>query len=131
MLLGADTNIIIRLIIDDDAAQIDRILALLTEHELFVPLTVMLEAEWVLRSRYSFSRQDIAIAFSALCKLESIIVEEVDTLNWAIDRYAKSGDFGDLVHLVACGDCEGFATFDEGLRRSAGAESPIAVLSIP
>ena len=131
MLLGADTNIVVRLIVEDDTAQVDRILALLSHHELFVPLTVMLEAEWVLRSRYRLSRMEIATAFAALCRLESIWVEEAGKLTWAIDQYRLSGDFGDFVHILSCDDCEGFATFDAALQRAASTDWPVSVMDVP
>jgi predicted nucleic-acid-binding protein len=131
LLLGADTNIIVRLIVEDDDAQVHRILAVLDVHELFVPLTVLLETEWVLRSRYGWNRQEIANAFEALCKLTGIQVESSDNLGWAIEKYRTAGDFGDFVHIVSCTDCDGFATFDLALLKLAQNESPVAIKAVP
>lgn len=131
MLLGVDTNIIVRLIVEDDGAQMHRILAVLNEHELFVPLTVLLETEWVLRSRYRLKRQEISNAFEALCKLTGIQVEAADNLGWAIEKYRKAGDFGDFVHIVSCADCDGFATFDLALLKLAQNESPVTIKAMP
>ncbi|MFN3820472.1 type II toxin-antitoxin system VapC family toxin [Blastomonas sp.] len=131
MLLGADTNIIIRLVVEDDAEQLDRIGELLSEHELFVPLTVLLETEWVLRSRFQWSRADIATTFAALIMLEGIFVEQASEIGWAIDRYAAAGEFADFVHVVASRECQGFATFDARLKRLAGSDSPVEVMDLP
>lgn len=131
MLLGADTNLIIRLIVEDDAEQLDRIGTLLTEHDLFVPLTVLLEAEWVLRSRFQWSRVDIATTLAALIKLEGIYAERSSQLGWAIEKYEVAGDFADFVHVVASCECEGFATFDARLKKLAGSDSPVKVMDLP
>lgn len=131
MLLGADTNVIIRLIVEDDAEQLARIGALLSEHELFVPLTVLLETEWVLRSRFQWCRTDIAATFAALVLLEGIHVERATEIGWAIDRYAAAGEFADFVHVVASRECQGFATFDARLKKRAGTGSPVEVMDLP
>ena len=60
-----DTNVLMRWLVDDDAAQNARVQKLFdsirADHgTLFVPSTVMLELEWVLRSRYRFDKMRIA-----------------------------------------------------------------------
>ena len=49
-----DTNVLVRALVRDDTTQSARAEALLSEHRIFIPVTVMLELEWVLRSRYAF-----------------------------------------------------------------------------
>jgi predicted nucleic-acid-binding protein len=66
-----DTNVLVRYIVLDDAAQlaaarrlISRILA--EGSTLFVPVTVVLELEWVLRSSYGFDKDADTSTFDCL-----------------------------------------------------------------
>ncbi len=66
-----DTNVLVRYIVQDDAAQlavaarfINRCLA--EGATLFVPVTVVLELEWVLRCGFEFSKDDVLMALSSL-----------------------------------------------------------------
>jgi len=66
-----DTNVIVRWLVKDDAAQTARVQTLLDarlreQQTLFVPVTVLLETEWVLRSRYRFDKASITAALDAL-----------------------------------------------------------------
>ena len=55
-----DTNVLVRALVQDDPAQSQRALALLKDHPAYVPVTVVLELEWVLRSRYAYPQAVIA-----------------------------------------------------------------------
>jgi predicted nucleic-acid-binding protein len=61
-MLGIDTNVVIRLIISDDAEQTRRARKLVDQalgrdEPVLVSPLVLLESEWVLRSRYGFNRE--------------------------------------------------------------------------
>ena len=58
MLTAIDTNIVIRLIVEDDPQQLKIVEALLKSHQLAIPHTVLLETEWVLRSLQMVRRAD-------------------------------------------------------------------------
>ena len=47
-----DTNVVVRYLTGDDPAQAARARAAVDAGPVFVPVTVLLESEWVLRSRY-------------------------------------------------------------------------------
>ena len=72
MLTGSvDTNVLVRLVAQDDEAQaqaMDRLLAKYARNGdlLFVPITVVLELEWVLRSRLGQSKAQFIEVLSAL-----------------------------------------------------------------
>ena len=55
-----DTNVLERALVNDNAAQSARAVALLTAHDIYIPVTVVLELEWVLRSRYAFAPKVVA-----------------------------------------------------------------------
>jgi predicted nucleic-acid-binding protein len=65
-----DTNVLVRIITNDDRAQAARAAAFLREQEqVFIPKTVMLELEWVLRSAYRIERRAIAAALRAVLEV--------------------------------------------------------------
>lgn len=57
-----DTNVLVRALVQDDAAQARRAQACVGAQPVFIPVTVILELEWVLRSRYGYSPKVIADA---------------------------------------------------------------------
>jgi predicted nucleic-acid-binding protein len=87
---------------------------------IFVPLTVVLECEWVLRSLYGFSRSAVVAALEAFCGAPGVAVGEAAAVKRAF-RLAKQGlDFADALHLAQATECEAFVTFDRRLARKAG-----------
>lgn len=123
---AVDTNIVARALTQDDPVQspiADRVLAA----GAFIPLTVLLETGWLLRSRYGLSRAAIVDMLSTLCELPSVTVDEEDGVRWALAKYAASGDIADLIHLVSARQSSAFVTFDAGVARAAGSDSPIPI----
>jgi predicted nucleic-acid-binding protein len=130
LLLAVDTNIVVRLIVGDDPAQLAAARALLDEHQFFVPLTVLLETEWVLRSRYLYSRGSVVQALKGFSLLEGVALQHGKLSEWAIERHGEGADFADVVHLVASGEAEALATFDDGVAKGAGAKPPLPILTL-
>jgi predicted nucleic-acid-binding protein len=127
-MIAVDTNIIVRLIVADDEAQVARALALAERENFFVGLTVLIETDWVLRSRYGFDRGRVTNALLALADLVSITFESEADVRWAIERYALGGEFADFIHLAAARPIGRFASFEDKLARRAGDDTPAAVL---
>ena len=75
-----DTNVLVRAIVNDDTAQSTGAVALLTENDIFIPVTVMLELEWVLRFRYAFAPKVIAQAIAKITALGNVVVGEQDAV---------------------------------------------------
>ena len=72
-----DTNILVRALVRDDAAQTAKAEALLSSGaELFVPVTVILELEWVLRSRYALAPKAVAQAIEGVAALPNVVMGE-------------------------------------------------------
>ncbi len=71
---GVDTNIIVRLLTHDDPVQSAKADALFKKDHLFIPDTVLLETEWVLRYAYGFLQQLFMRHFSsyAVCRTSSL-----------------------------------------------------------
>ena len=72
-MIGLDTNVLVRFLVRDDEIQFDRACKLIrreaqTGEPARVSLLVLLETEWVLRSRYKLTKSEILDAFSALLR---------------------------------------------------------------
>jgi len=119
-----DTNVIVRLLVGDDAAQSQRAQALFAaERTLFLTTAVLLETEWVLRYAYEFSPAAIVAALRKLCGLPNVQLESDRVIAQALAWREAGFDFADAIHLataVATPDAEKFVTFDAKLIKKAG-----------
>ncbi len=71
-----DTNIVIRYLTGDDPDQTMKARAVVEAGQLFVSTTVLLECEWVLRSVYNFSRQEVIAALQAFLGLPGVTIQQ-------------------------------------------------------
>jgi predicted nucleic-acid-binding protein len=125
-----DTNVLVRWLTNDDAKQsraAERLFAQAVANggeRLFVPVTVMLELEWVLRSRYQFGRVDVSSALDGLLSAMELEVDNEPAVEQALWRYKQGGapDFADCLHtaLVSQADRGPMWTFDERAARLDG-----------
>ena len=118
-MIAIDTNIVVRLIVADDDEQVAKARRLLSRNTVWIPATVALETEWVLRSVYKLEPERIAPALTAVLGLENVEVENATLLAAALTAYAKGMDFADAMHLAHANRSSEFATFDIDLRRTA------------
>lgn len=114
-----DTNVLARALVRDDAAQAARAQALLSEHEVFIPVTVILELEWVLRSRYAFTPVVIAQAIEKIASLGNVVVGEREAVLAATARAIQGWDFADALHHALSEGCDDFTTLDADLVKRA------------
>lgn len=133
-MLAVDTNVVIRFLVDDDAAQHKRAVALFRKHRIWLSRTVLLESEWVLRSIFDFHASEIAHAFNGLIGLPNVVCDERLALSQAIEALAQGMDFADALHLqcashAACD--EGFATFDARFIKRASRQWPDVKMRLP
>jgi len=125
-----DTNVLVRLIVRDDETQSLAAVNLLAQHvkksnSFFVAVTVMLELEWVLRSRYKFIKPDVVLALSSLSMTFELMFESEDALEQALASYEDGdADFADCLHLALSSKAEAlpFWTFDAVASREVGAK---------
>jgi predicted nucleic-acid-binding protein len=114
-----DTNVVVRFLTNDDAGQAERARRLVTDNDVFVSQTVLLEVEWVLRAGYSLPRHDVLDALDAFAALPQVRLDQPKRVAKALE-WAKTGmDFADALHLAAAEGCESFATFDRDLLKRA------------
>jgi len=96
-MLGVDTNVLIRYLIRDDQPQYERARRLVDREvrkgePLLVSLLVLLESEWVLRSRYELPKSEIVAAFSALLDTADLAFEDepsIEHCNIFVERLIR------------------------------------------
>jgi predicted nucleic acid-binding protein len=122
-----DTNVVVRLIVGDDARQARAAERLVASEPCTVAPSVLMECECVLRARYRLDAAVIAASFRDLIGLQHI--EALDPLltQHALRGYEAGLDFADALHAAQRRDGERFATFDRQLARRAPKAGVLAV----
>lgn len=119
-MLGVDTNVLVRFLVRDDEAQFEKARKLIKREVaagrgLLVNQLVLLETEWVLRSRYSLPKQLIIQAISGLLDASDVQFEDEAAVEEALFIWKESAaDFADC--LIGAKNrrlgCRATATFD-------------------
>jgi predicted nucleic-acid-binding protein len=127
-MLGVDTNVLVRYLTRDDKSQYERARRLINRElakgePVLVSLLVLLETEWVLRSRYDLAKEDIVTAFSALLDTADLALEDEPSIENAVYSWKDSAaDFADC--LIEARNrrlgCRATATFDGGALKVPG-----------
>lgn len=126
-MIGIDTNVLVRYVAQDDAAQspkATRLIESLTPAAPgYVSLVAILELVWVLTGCYSCERRNVAEVLETLLRTKELVVAEADVV-WRAVRLFKSSqaDFADCVieRLGNAKGCAYTATFDRGAARDCG-----------
>ena len=120
-MLAIDTNILVRFLTWDHPAQAARATAIIESQDVFIPTTVWLETEWVLRNAFGFGRGAVADRFVAIAGLPRVKLEEPEKLTKALAWMQQGMDFADALHLAASEGCEAMLTFDKHFSKIAAA----------
>jgi len=127
-MLGVDTNVLIRLLVADDAAQTRKARLLVEKcvamHEaVLVSLPVIVEVEWVLRSRYELTKVEIVSTFRAMLSAAEFAFEHESAIEEAL-HFWQDAPTGFVDCLIAAHNrrlgCSGTATFDSKALRVPG-----------
>lgn len=114
-----DTNVVIRLLVGDEARQARAAEQLVATEPCSVSMSVLMECEWVLRACYALQSADIEACLRDLLTLENISPADSVLAQRVLDAYATGLDFADALHAAQCPDGERFVTFDKLLVRGA------------
>ena len=114
-----DTNVVVRLIVGDHAAQARAAENLVASEPCTIAPSVLMECEWVLRASYGLDAQVIAAAFRDLLLLENIDALDPVPTQQALGGYQAGLDFADALHAAQRRAGETFSTFDKSLVRRA------------
>ncbi len=124
-----DTNVLVRYIAQDDAAQFATAVRLIGRcvaegRTLFVPVTVILEVEWVLRSSFGHSKADVMDVLASLFSTADLTFDSERALEVALQLYRQgSADFADCLHVALAAQAGELPlwTFDKRAARIDGA----------
>jgi predicted nucleic-acid-binding protein len=128
--LAVDTNLVVRLVTNDDEAQATRAKAVFAANDVFVPKTVLLEAEWVLRFTYELDRPAILRGLRGVLGMANVTGEDGANVARALDWYEAGLDLADALHISASSDFKRFATFDARLVKRAKGLVSIEVVAV-
>lgn len=119
-MLGVDTNVLVRFLVRDDEAQFEKARKLIKREvaagrSVFISHLVILETEWVLRSRYSLPKNLIIEVISGLLDATDVQFEDEPAVEEALFIWKDAtADFADC--LIGAKNrrlgCSATATFD-------------------
>jgi predicted nucleic-acid-binding protein len=118
-MIGIDTNVLARFYCDDpdDPEAIrQRPIAkriMLESAALFVPLTVVLEFEWVMRAFYETEPAAFCEAIAHLIGMPHVVVERWEAVIDAIEMHRRRLDFADALHWTCSAHCREFVSCDD------------------
>ena len=127
-MLGIDTNVLVRYLVRDDQLQYEKARRLINREvskgePVMVSLLVLLETEWVLRSRYGLAKTEILVGVSALLDTADLVFEDEPSIEHAVHSWKDSpADFADCLieaRNLKLG-CAATATFDGKALKLAG-----------
>ena len=116
---AVDTNVLVRLLTNDDPAQARIAADELQSGPVFVPSTVVVEAEWVLRFAYKFDRAQVGAALLGVVNLAGAVVGDEPAVRTALRWHAEGMDLADALHLALSSASAEFITFDQAMSKSA------------
>jgi predicted nucleic-acid-binding protein len=126
-MIGLDTNVLVRYIMQDDPKQSDMATKLIESLEAdspgFVTLVSVIELYWVLTSCYNLTAEQVKQALMALLQAKQIVVDRADQVLRALRTFGNGkADFADCLieRIAASAGCTRTMTFDVGAVKHAG-----------
>ncbi|WHZ12931.1 MAG: hypothetical protein OJF60_003372 [Burkholderiaceae bacterium] len=124
-MIGLDTNVLVRYIMQDDPGQsvlASRLIESLTVEEPgFFPLVAVTELTWVLSSSFELARAQVVSALEVLLQTKEIQVERAEVVWRALRVYRdSSADLADCLieRSAAAAGCSRTMTFDRGAAKN-------------
>ncbi len=126
-MIGLDSNVLVRLFVQDEpgqAARADLVLGSLSPDQPgWIGIAVLVETIWVLTSRYRITRDEVLSVVTNLLSRKELILEQAQIVHQAVTMY-RTGKAGFADCLIACSakavGCHLTYTFDEDAVKSAG-----------
>lgn len=126
-MIGLDTNVVVRYLTHDDAAQtaaaVRVIDALSQDSPGFLSLIVIAELVWVLEVSYRFKKNEVEHVLDTLLRSKELVVEQAEIVWQALRKFGGSrADFVDCL-IERCGhaaECRYTVTFDQNAASAAG-----------
>lgn len=124
-MIGLDTNVLVRYIMQDDVQQsklaTKLVESLTVEAPGFVPVVAVIELVWVLSSSYNLDRAKTVTMLEILLQTKEVVVEGAEVVWQAVRIYrASSADFADCLieRSATAAGCVRTMTFDHGAAKN-------------
>ncbi|MEO7854762.1 MAG: type II toxin-antitoxin system VapC family toxin [Rubrivivax sp.] len=125
-MIGLDTNVLVRYVMQDDPRQSPRatrlVEALSADEPGFVPVVAVVELVWVLSGSYALARTQVATVLDTLLRSKELLVDRAELVTQALHRYSADGaDFADALieRIAAAAGCSATLSFDAGAVKAA------------
>ncbi|WP_298855362.1 type II toxin-antitoxin system VapC family toxin [uncultured Paracoccus sp.] len=118
-MIAIDTNIVVRYLTGDHPEQSNRAREIVDGQPVLVPVTVVLETEWVLRSAYGYNPADVVRALRAFGGLPEVTIQDAAILSAAFNLTEHGMDFADALHLGLSEEQDALLTFDRRFVKAA------------
>lgn len=128
---AVDTNVLIRILAADHAEQTAAAQRILAAGPVWVSKTVLLEADWVLRSTYKADQASVRDLFVGLLGLDNVHAEDETAVSAALKLVDQGLEFADALHLCSRPPGANFVSFDRALVRRANRAGVAGVSEIP
>lgn len=126
-MIGLDTNVLVRYIMQDDPKQspkANRLIESLSADEPgFVTVVSIVELYWVLTSCYALTSQQVKEALDVMLRSKEIVVDQAEQVMRALRVFdTGSADFADCLieRIAAAAGCTQTMTFDQAAAKHAG-----------
>lgn len=126
-MIGLDTNVLVRYIMQDDPKQSPKATALIEsldgDNPGYITMVSVVELYWVLSSCYDLTGAQVAQALEAILRTKQFLVERADQVMRALRVFGEGkADFAHcLIERSASGaGCTQTMTFDVGASKHAG-----------
>ena len=126
-MIGLDTNVLVRYIMQDDAKQAafaNKLIEGLTEASPgYISLVAIVEMVWVLESAYDLSRQQVTAALRNLLSVNVFKIDRVAVVASALRTYAEgTADVADCLieRSSVLAGCHCTMTFDRAAAKTGG-----------
>jgi len=125
--IGVDTNVLVRYLLQDDEQQSTTATHIIegfsNEHPGFISQVVLVETVWVLTYRYKLAKDQIAQTIEILLGARELVVENADMAYLALAAYrSTNAGFADALIAYAGirSGCQETLTFDKAAGRLKG-----------
>ncbi|HNU11236.1 MAG TPA: type II toxin-antitoxin system VapC family toxin [Rubrivivax sp.] len=126
-MIGLDTNVLVRYVMQDDPRQSPRatrlVESLTAERPGFVSVVALTELVWVLSGSYGLGRAQVVTVLDLLLRSKELVIDQAAAVAQTVRRFADDGaDFADALieRLGAAAGCEATMSFDLGALKAAG-----------
>lgn len=118
-MVAVDTNVLVRLLTGDHAAQHKASRKLFASEDIFIPDTVILETAWALRAAYELQPSTICEALRRVFGLKNVALANGEAVAKALEWHEAGLDFADALHLALSKEHDVLKTFDTGFIKRA------------